>query len=232
MIKIRKSEDRGHFNHGWLDSYHSFSFARYHDPNHVSFRSLRVLNEDRVRPGGAFGDHPHRNMEIISYILSGELTHGDSMKHTSTIGRGEVQRMTAGRGVVHSEANTSESEPVHFFQIWFFPEKNGLDPGYEQKHFEDEAKLNRLCLIASPGGQSNSLVIHQDVSLYASILDSGRTLDYRIAPTRHAWIQVASGRITANGHSLGAGDGAAISEEEQITISAESKSEFLLIDMA
>ena len=232
MIRIRKAHERGHFDHGWLDTRHTFSFGDYYDKDHVGFRTLRVINEDRVQPGGEFGTHGHRDMEIISHVLEGELTHHDSMGNGSVIRPGDVQRMTAGSGIMHSEANNSASVVVHFLQIWILPDRKSLSPEYEQKTIPDADKLNRLCLVASPDGKGGSVRIHQDVSLFVSILESGKTLDYDLAPGRHAWIQIARGSVDLNGHLLTAGDGAAISDETALRLSAREKSEFLLFDLA
>jgi len=232
MIRIRKAHERGHFDHGWLDTRHTFSFGDYYDKDHVAFRTLRVINEDRVQPGGEFGMHGHRDMEIISHVLEGELTHHDSMGNGSVIRPGDIQRMTAGSGIMHSEANNSAAAVVHFLQIWIVPDRKSLPPEYEQKTIPDADKLNRLCLVASPDGKSGSVRIHQDVSLFVSILEPGKTLDYNLAPGRHAWIQIARGSVDLNGHLLTAGDGAAISDETALRLSAREKSEFLLFDLA
>jgi len=232
MIRIRKPHERGHFDHGWLDTRHTFSFGDYYDKDHVGFRTLRVINEDRVQPGGEFGMHGHRDMEIISHVLEGELTHHDSMGNGSVIRPGDVQRMTAGSGIMHSEANNSAAAVVHFLQIWIVPDRKSLPPEYEQKTIPDADKLNRLCLVASPDGKSGSVRIHQDVSLFVSILEPGKTLNYNLAPGRHAWIQIARGSVDLNGHLLTAGDGAAISDETALRLSAREKSEFLLFDLA
>ncbi|MCO6435878.1 MAG: pirin family protein [Phycisphaerae bacterium] len=234
MIQIRRSGDRGHFDHGWLDTYHTFSFAAYHDPRHMGFRTLRVMNEDRVRGGAGFGEHGHRDMEIITYVLEGALAHRDSMGNGTTIRAGEVQRMRAGRGVVHAEFNASESEPVHFFQIWITPDRLGLDPGYEQRGFDRAAKLDRWALIASADGRDGSLSIAQDVSLEAAILSPGKILSRPLRAGRHAWVQVAVGRIHLNGEALEAGDGAAVSDEHTLELrdGGDNESEILLFDLA
>ena len=232
MNKIRKSADRGHFDHGWLKTYHSFSFADYQDAEHMGFRALRVINEDFVAAGKGFGTHPHRDMEIVTYILSGELQHKDSMGNGSVIKPGDVQRMTAGTGVTHSEFNPSPHNDVHLLQIWLLPEKQNLTPGYEQKVFSHAQKLNQLCLIASPDGQSDSVIIHQDVLLFASILESQKTLTYSVAANRHIWIQVVKGELIANSSHLNAGDGCAISVESTLQLQAKSDAEFLLFDLA
>jgi len=234
MINTRPSEARGHFDHGWLNTFHTFSFADYHDPKHTHYRDLRVINEDTVQPGGGFGTHPHRDMEIITYILQGALAHKDSMGTGSTIRPGDVQRMSAGTGVLHSEFNHSPDELVHLLQIWIFPEKSGLKPSYEQKTFSAEEKLNRLRLVASPDGREGSVTIHQDVRLYAGLLEPGKSVAHDLAPGRGAWIQVTSGAVEVNGNRLRAGDGAAIEDERGLEIigRGEGTSEFLLFDLA
>jgi len=227
MIRVRRAEDRGHFDHGWLNTYHTFSFADYHDPDFMGFRSLRVINEDRVEPGRGFGTHGHRDMEIISYVLEGELGHGDSMGTGSVIRPGEVQRMSAGTGVMHSEKNAS-AMPVHFLQIWILPERHGITPSYEQKAFPSSERENRLRLVASHDGRDGSLTIHQDVDLYTTTLrDASVTFDFR--PNRYGWLQVARGAVTVNGEELRAGDGAAIEKEPQVTIAGDG--EVLLFDL-
>ena len=232
MIQIRKAADRGHANHGWLDTYHTFSFADYQDPKHMSFRSLRVINEDRVEPGQGFGTHEHRDMEIITCILEGELEHKDSMGNGAVIRPGEVQRMSAGTGVTHSEFNPSKTQPVHLLQIWILPEKKDLTPSYEQREFKAQNRKNRLCLVASGKPREDAVKIHQDADLYSSLLDGGKKLEYGLDKNRHAWIQVARGSLRANDALLQAGDGAAVSQEEKLKISGENDSEFLLFDMA
>jgi redox-sensitive bicupin YhaK (pirin superfamily) len=227
MIRVRRAEERGHFDHGWLDTYHTFSFADYHDPDFMGFRSLRVINEDRVEAGRGFGTHGHRDMEIISYVLEGELGHGDSMGTGSVIRPGEVQRMSAGTGVMHSEKNAS-AMPVHFLQIWILPERHGITPSYEQKAFPASERENRLRLVASHDGRDGSLTIHQDVDLYTTTLRDGNvTFDFR--PDRYGWLQVARGAVTLNGEELRAGDGAAIENESQVTIAGDG--EALLFDL-
>lgn len=232
MITARKSEDRGHFNHGWLDTYHTFSFASYFDPQFVEFGPLRVINEDRVDGGMGFGTHPHRDMEIISYVLEGELAHKDSSGGGSTIRYGDVQRMTAGTGVAHSEFNPSKSERAHFLQIWIHPERNGLEPGYEEKTFAPESKRGRLRLIASADASDGSLKIHQDAKVYASIVDEKTLLEHRLEDGRKGWLQVARGSVTLNGIGLKAGDGAAIEGEHLLSITGtDVESEFLFFDL-
>jgi len=232
MINIRQSAKRGHFDYGWLNTHHTFSFARYYDENFMGFRTMRVLNEDFIQPGSEFGTHPHRDMEIVTYVISGELSHKDNMGNGSKILPGDVQRMTAGTGVTHSESNHSQSEVTHLFQIWFLPERNGLTPGYEQKMFPAEEKVDNLKLLVSPDGRDGSISLNQDVLMYASILDQGKQVRHALADGRHAWIQVASGAIEVNGQALDTGDGAAISDEGEVTVVAIEKSEFLLIEMA
>src|SRR3954451_19859229 len=225
MITLRPAEERGHFNHGWLNTYHSFSFADYHDPKHMGFRSLRVINEDYVAPGNGFGTHPHRDMEIITYVLEGALGHKDSMGNGSAIRPGEVQRMSAGTGVLHSEYNHSPAQEVHLLQIWLLPEKRGIAPSYEQKTFGRKEKLNRLRLVASPDASDGSVLIHQDAKLYGSILESGKSISHELATGRHAWLQVIEGALTVNGRSLKAGDGAAISDESKLEITSTGDTE-------
>ena len=232
MIYVRKAEERGHFDHGWLNTYHMFSFSDYYDPRFMGFRDLRVINEDRVLPGMGFPTHPHRDMEIISYVLEGGLEHKDSMGTGSIIRPGEVQRMSAGTGVTHSEYNHSKEELVHFLQIWIIPEKKGLKPGYEQKNFPREEKLNQLRLVASRDGREGSVTIHQDVNLYATVLEASQQVEYQIQPNRHAWIQVVRGKLQLNDRLLNAGDGVAISEEQLLTLSAKDESaEALVFDL-
>jgi redox-sensitive bicupin YhaK (pirin superfamily) len=237
MIQIRRSEDRGHAEHGWLDSRHTFSFADYYDPAHMGFRVLRVINEDRVQPAKGFGTHSHRDMEILSYVLEGKLQHKDSMGTGSIIEPGDVQRMSAGTGVSHSELNASSSEAVHFLQIWILPNKDGIKPGYEQKRFSDADKRGKLLLVASRGGRDGSVTIHQDVDLFASVLEPGSEVFHTLAPNRHAWLQVTRGSVLVNGQALGAGDGAALSFESRLGVRAaddragNGSSEVLLFDL-
>jgi len=228
MITVRKSNERGHFDHGWLDTHHTFSFADYHDPEFMGFRSLRVINEDRVKPAVGFGRHGHRDMEIVTMVMSGELAHQDSMGNGSVIRRGDVQRMSAGTGVLHSEMNPSKNEPVHFFQIWILPERRNLTPGYEQKTFADDERRNVLRLVASPDGSDGSVTVHQDASLYAAIVDG--SVSHAFAENRFGWIQVASGEVDVNGTKLSAGDGASIANEREVKISG--RGEILLFDLA
>ena len=231
MISIRKSQARGHAKHGWLESYHTFSFADYHDPAHVQFSALRVINEDRVAPGAGFGTHPHRDMEIISYVLEGALEHKDSMGNGSIIRPGDVQRMSAGTGVTHSEYNHSDTEPVHFLQIWILPQRTGLRPGYEQIKVPAEEKRGKLRLIAAGKGHDGAVTVHQDVDLYASILHPGESLSHDVPPGRSAWVQVARGSVTVNGHRLEAGDGLALKDESRLDIRGEGEAEMLLFDL-
>ena len=228
MIEIRYRNERGHFNHGWLDTYHTFSFDQYYDPRHMGFRALRVINEDRVAPAQGFGTHPHRDMEIITYILEGALEHKDSMGTGSIIRPGEVQRMSAGTGVTHSEFNPSRSEPVHLLQIWILPESRGLKPSYEQKQINRDDMSGKLRLVAAREPVDDAVKIHQDVRLLATVLDGGN-VSYELKPGRFAWIQVARGSLSVNGKTLEAGDGAALAEEQSVTLS--DKGEALLFDL-
>ncbi len=232
MLIVRKSADRGHFNHGWLDTFHSFSFADYHDPNHMGFRHLRVINEDRVAPGQGFGTHPHRDMEILTYVLEGALEHKDSMGNGSIIRPGDVQRMTAGTGVTHSEFNPSEQEPVHLLQIWILPERRNLPPGYEQKTLSPEQWVGGLRLVASRDGRKESVTVHQNVALYAGRLAPGQKVTQPFADGRFAWVQVARGTVTANGEPLRAGDGAALAGEAALALEAGDPAEVLVFDLA
>jgi redox-sensitive bicupin YhaK (pirin superfamily) len=232
MITVRYAEERGRANLGWLDSRHSFSFADYFDAKHMGFGPLRVINEDRVREGAGFDTHGHRDMEIISYVLEGELEHKDSIGTGSVIRPGDVQRMSAGAGVRHSEFNPSKTAPVHFLQIWIMPDQQGVAPSYEQKHFADADKKGRLRLIASKDGRDGSVKIHQDASVYAALLDPGQEVAHEIAPARLAWLQVAQGVVTLNGQELRAGDGAAVENETAVKIASLSDgSEVLLFDL-
>jgi hypothetical protein len=233
MISIRAAGERGHANHGWLDSYHSFSFADYQDPRHMGFRALRVINDDRIAGGGGFGAHPHRDMEIITYMVDGRLEHQDNMGHGAVLKRGDVQHMTAGRGVIHSEFNHSQTEPLRLLQIWIFPEKRGLAPDYQDRHFEEQGKVNRLRLVASPEGREDSLIVNQDVDLYDAALSPGAEVRLQLRPERHAWVQVIHGELTLNGKSLKSGDGAAVSGEPELALKGLSdKAEVLVFDLA
>ena len=231
MITIRRSKDRGHANHGWLDTYHTFSFADYYDPNFMGFRDLRVINEDFIEPAQGFPKHGHRDMEIITYMISGELSHRDSMGNGETIRPNEVQRMTAGTGVLHSEYS-SPTDRTHLLQIWILPEKQNLQPGYEQKEFATEEKRGQLKLIASRGGDDGSVHINQDVKVFASVLDEGIEVSHDLPVERHAWIQLISGELEVNSEKLQAGDGAAISDETSLKLrSTKPNTEFLLFDL-
>jgi redox-sensitive bicupin YhaK (pirin superfamily) len=232
MVEVRRSEERGYNDLGWLRSHHTFSFGGYYDPQHEQFRTLRVINDDWIAPGKGFGTHPHRDMEIITYVLEGAVAHQDSTGGRGVIRRGEVQRMTAGRGIAHSEFNASETEPLHLLQIWLFPERPGLDPGYEQKAFPDDAKRDQLRLVAAPDGRDGALTIHQDAELYATVLEPGQTVTHALRPGRHAWVQVAAGEVTLNGESLREGDGAALSDEAEVTLRGDTAAEILLFDLA
>lgn len=233
MITVRKSEDRGVGRHGWLTTRHTFSFANYYDPAQMGFRDLRVINEDTVSPGRGFGAHHHDNMEIISIVMQGALAHRDSTGGEGVLRRGEVQRMSAGTGVVHSEFNGSNEEPVHFFQIWILPSQDGIEPGYEQKLFSDDARRGKLRLVVAPGHPDGALDIHQDARVYASILGKGDRVEHALADGRGAWIQVARGTVDVNGTTLNEGDGAAIEEENSIAIeSSNGDAEILLFDLA
>lgn len=231
MIKVRKSRERGHFDHGWLETFHTFSFADYHDPHYMAFRTLRVINEDYVKPGEGFGTHSHRDMEIITFILEGVLEHKDSLGNTSVIKPGEIQRMTAGTGVTHSEFNPSKNERVRLLQIWILPNQKGLEPSYEQQVIEPEKKTNRLALIASPDAREGSVKVHQDALVYLGGLGKGKSLNYQPDSGRGVWIQVADGNLFLNHQELSAGDGAAIEKESSFQIRSPHKSTFLLFDL-
>jgi redox-sensitive bicupin YhaK (pirin superfamily) len=232
MIVLRKAGDRGHFDHGWLDTYHTFSFAQYYDPGCMGFRTLRVLNEDRVQPGNGFPTHPHRDMEIVTYVLEGALEHRDSMGNGSVIRPGEVQRLSAGTGVTHSEYNASGQDPVHFLQIWILPGKHGLTPSYQQTAFPNDAMRDELLLVASPDGRDGSVTIHQDVNLYATRLHPGRTISFRLSPGRSAWVQLARGTLSLNDESLDQGDGVGVTGEELLRFETAGEAEVLLFDLA
>lgn len=234
MITLRKAEDRGHADHGWLDSHHTFSFADYYDRNHMGFRALRVINDDRVHAGRGFGTHSHRDMEIVSYVLEGELAHKDSMGNGASIVPGDVQRMSAGTGVTHSEFNHSKSQTVHFLQIWLLPAKEGLSPSYEQKRFPDEEKRGKLRQVASPDGAEGSVVIHTDARLYAGLFKSGERAELPLAAGRHSWVHVARGQVKVGGHVLGEGDGLKISDEASVVVEGvdASDGEVLVFDLA
>jgi redox-sensitive bicupin YhaK (pirin superfamily) len=232
MINIRKAHERGHANHGWLDTWHTFSFADYHDPAQMGYSSLRVINDDRVAPSAGFPTHPHRDMEIITYVLSGALEHRDSMGNGAVIRPGEVQRMSAGSGITHSEFNASPSEEVHLLQIWILPDRTGLTPGYEQKFFSADEKRGKLRLVASPDGGDGSVTIHQDARLYAALIDPEHGVDYLLPPGRRAYLHVARGIARLGGEMLVAGDGARIENETGIHLKSDSSAEILLFDLA
>jgi redox-sensitive bicupin YhaK (pirin superfamily) len=234
MIEIRKSEDRGHADHGWLDSYHTFSFANYYDPKHMGFRSLRVINEDRVAPGRGFGSHGHRDMEILSYVLEGSLAHKDSMGHQEVLGPNEIQRMSAGTGVMHSEFNPSGTEPVHFFQIWLEPAATGTPSSYEQIRFDPEEKQGKLKLLAGPDGGPGVARINQDAQVFVAELAQGDEIAYPLESQRHAWMHVIRGSVSLNGNTLYSGDAAAVNSEEKLVVSGVNSepSEILLFDLA
>jgi len=231
MITLRKGQDRGHADHGWLDSWHSFSFADYNDPKHMGFGPLRVINEDRVRPGAGFGTHGHRDMEILSYVLDGQLQHKDNMGNGSVIEPGDVQRMSAGRGVLHSEFNPSRDRPVHFLQIWILPAKSGIDPGYEQKRVEAADKRGKLRAIASPDGRDGTVTVHQDATVYAAMLDGAESARHALAPGRRAYVHVARGSIRVNGQALAAGDAAKLEREPEVVLDDGREAEVLLFDL-
>jgi len=230
MLTIRPAKERGHADHGWLDSHHTFSFASYYDPAHMGFRALRVINEDRVEPGQGFGRHPHRDMEILSYVLEGALEHKDSMGTGSVIRPGDVQRMSAGTGVTHSEYNASKEDLVHFLQIWLLPSESGIAPSYEQKTFSENEKRGRLRVVASPDGRDGSVIIHSDAVLYAGLFDEGESAELALRH-RHAWVQVVRGKVRVNGRELESGDGAALAEETAVRVEGASRSEVLVFDL-
>jgi redox-sensitive bicupin YhaK (pirin superfamily) len=232
MIRVRKAAERGHFDHGWLDTYHTFSFGDYYDPAHLGFRSLRVINDDRVQPGQGFGMHGHRDMEIVTYVLDGALQHQDTLGNGSIMKAGELQRMTAGTGVRHSEFNPSDKEGVHLYQIWLLPQRKGLEPSYEQLAVGEEEKRGRFRLVASPDGVDGSLTIHQDARLYLASLSPGEGVAHEIDRGRAAWLQVLRGSVNVLGHDLAAGDGVAVTDENAIPVQAAVPSEVLLFDLA
>jgi len=231
-MEIRKSKDRGLADHGWLRSFHTFSFAGYYDPDHMGFGDLRVINEDRIQPGTGFGTHGHRDMEIISYVLEGALAHKDSMGNGSTIVPGDVQRMSAGKGVLHSEFNHAKDAETHFLQIWIEPNVTGIAPSYEQKHFDAASKRGRLRLVASPDGRDGSVTIHQDAFLYAALLDANDRVVHRLEPRRRAYLHVARGEVTANGQALEAGDALKVVDASALTLERARDAEVLLFDLA
>jgi redox-sensitive bicupin YhaK (pirin superfamily) len=232
MYAIRRGKERGHFNHGWLNTYHTFSFADYRDPLYTGFRSLRVMNEDFVAPGEGFGEHPHQDMEIVTYVLRGALEHKDSMGNGEVLRPGEFQRMSAGSGITHSEFNPSATEPVHLYQIWLRPERKGILPSYEQKRFDEQGRHNQWQLVASRGAEAGSLTIHQDAKIFLSALDVGQKLNYSLRPERHAWLQILRGAIELHGESLTAGDGVAVSDEQTLELTAQFAAEVMLFDLA
>ncbi len=232
MFTIRKSADRGHFDHGWLDTYHTFSFSDYYDPAHMGFRSLRVINEDRVGPGAGFGMHGHRDMEIVTWVLSGALEHKDSLGHGEVLRPGEMQHMSAGRGIRHSEFNPSASEPVHLYQIWLLPRAQGLEPSYSQKTFPADASAGRWQLVASPDGADGSLKIEQDARIYLSNMPASTESTFDLDAGRHAWLQILRGSVKLNNNDLAAGDGVAISNESKLSLTANSAAELMLFDLA
>ena len=231
MIQVRKSAERGQADHGWLKTYHTFSFATYHDPDHTQFRSLRVMNEDVVAPGKGFGTHPHHDMEIVTYVLEGVLEHKDSMGNGQVLRPGEFQRMSAGTGITHSEFNPSPDEPVHLYQIWLLPERKGIEPSYEQRHFPAEQRHNQLRLVASREAEDGSLQIHQDARIYLGTLQSGRQIEHQLPPGRYGWLQVLRGNVQLNSTRLETSDGAAISDVADLNIEAASDAEIMLFDL-
>ncbi|MBA2482421.1 MAG: pirin family protein [Planctomycetes bacterium] len=232
MITLRRATDRGHANLGWLDSWHTFSFSHYHDPRFMGYRSLRVINDDRIAPGKGFGTHGHEDMEIITYVLSGALEHRDSMGTGSVLRPGDVQRMSAGTGVMHSEFNASATEPVHLLQIWIEPDATGVEPRYDDRHFSREERLDRLRLVSSHDGRDGSLAIHQDADVYAAILQADTVVTHPLKPGRHAWLQLATGTLDVDGTALAPGDGAAIDNHALVTMRSSTGAEFLLFDLA
>jgi redox-sensitive bicupin YhaK (pirin superfamily) len=232
MIQVRKAAERGHFDHGWLDTYHTFSFADLYDPAHMGFRSLRVINDDRVAPGQGFGMHGHREMEIVTYVLEGSLQHKDSMGNGSIIRAGHLQRMTAGTGVMHSEFNPSNKELVHFYQIWLLPNQRGLKPSYEELALNFDEKRGQFRLVVSPDGREGSMNIHQDARLYLASLMPGQMVSQKIEPGRAAWLQVLRGRVTSFENDLSAGDGLAVTDENNVAVRVATASEVLLFDLA
>ncbi len=232
MINVRKALDRGYADHGWLKTYHTFSFSTYYDQRHMKFRSLRVMNEDVVAPGQGFGTHPHNDMEIVTYVLQGALEHKDSMGNGEALRPGEFQRMSAGSGITHSEFNPSSTEPVHLYQIWLLPERKGLEPSYEQKRFPEAERHNKLQLVASPNADAGSLLIHTDAAIYLSQMDLGKEIEHELVAGRHAWLQVLRGSVLLNGMELNTSDGAAVSEETALKIFATTNAEIMLFDLA
>ncbi|WP_372715723.1 pirin family protein [Novipirellula sp.] len=231
MINIRKSADRGHADYGWLMSHHTFSFSGYHDAKHMGFRALRVINEDRVAAGQGFGTHPHKDMEIVSYVLEGALEHKDSMGNGAVLYPGEFQRISAGTGITHSEFNPSSDEPTHFYQIWIVPDRSGHAPSYEQKRFDVSSSAQQLRLVASADGRKGSITIHQDVQIYVSRLAAEKSIEFQLEENRHAWLQVLRGRVKLNGYAMETGDGAAVSSETALNICATMDAEIMLFDL-
>lgn len=231
MFQVRKAADRGHFDHGWLDTYHTFSFGNYHDPAHMGFRVLRVINEDRVAAGTGFGMHGHRDMEIVTYVLSGALEHKDSMGNGEILRPGELQRMSAGTGIRHSEFNPSGTDPVHLYQIWLLPQSKGIEPSYEQKAFPGAARSGRWQLVASPNGANGSLTIHQDAQIFLATLQAGESLNHELATGRHAWLQVLRGSVEVNGTRLDTSDAVAVSDEPQVTVVGSEPAEVMLFNL-
>jgi redox-sensitive bicupin YhaK (pirin superfamily) len=230
-IQVVRGDSRGHFNHGWLDTYHTFSFGDYYDPRRMGFRSLRVMNEDWIDPGMGFGRHPHRDMEILTYVLEGALFHSDSLGNGGPIRAGELQRMTAGTGIFHGEANATDTEPVHLYQIWLLPERKGLEPGYEQKAFDEQGRSGRWQLVASRDGREGSLTIHQDALISLARLAKGERVEHDFASGRHGWLQVLRGEVAVEGANLKAGDGATIEPGSNLTVEGEADAEVLLFDL-
>ncbi len=231
MIQLRKADSRGHANHGWLDSHFTFSFADYHDPAHMGFRSLRVMNEDRIEPGMGFGTHGHRDMEIVTYVLDGALEHKDSMGNGEVLRSGEFQRISAGSGITHSEFNPSNEHPVHLYQIWLLPQSKGIDPSYQQTRFDESELKNRFRLVASPPGSDGSLRIHQDARVYLSRLDAGEQISHAVERNRHLWLQVLRGDVMLGENHLATSDGAAVSDESRIVVTAHEDAELMLFDL-
>ncbi len=231
MLKLRKSNERGHADHGWLDSHHTFSFANYHDPAHVHFRKLRVINDDRVMPGSGFGTHPHKDMEIISYVVEGAIEHKDSMGNIHVLHKGEVQRMSAGTGITHSEYNHSAEESLRFLQIWIFPDEKSIQPEYEQMKYTDRIKPNEACLLVSSDGRQGSVKIHQDMNLYTAQLTENGSMTFDLPEGRHSWIQLVNGAVEVNGVEMTSGDGLAVSNESQLNFIGKKSSELLIFDL-
>ncbi len=231
MLTVRKANDRGHSAIGWLDSWHTFSFSDYYDPEHMGFRALRVINDDRVEGGMGFGTHPHRDMEIVTYVLDGALEHKDSLGNGDVIRPGDVQYMSAGTGIAHSEFNPDENKPVHLLQIWIQPDKRGVKPTYGQKHFPLAERANRLAKVVDNVGADGALKIGADAAVYASVLSAGKSVEHTLAPGRHAWVHIAKGNVTANGQKLSGGDAIAVSDEAKVTVTADADSELLLFDL-